>query len=307
MEHLPEFRAAYLVGTLGTVSAAAKVFGVHRSTIIRYVDSLELVLGERLFHRHRKGYTPTEIGEEFLRSAAILEHKYNEIFGRIQNEAFKGSGEVSVCALGPLSPLVLRATESFRERFPDCDVRYTATEEFPGLEYAEANIVVWGGEKPSADDYVVIPITEFTNSLYASEAYADKFGLPKQESELLNHRFVRVVEAARSAPTDWLMEYLDDLDGPDVNVVFSSNCRTSVFRSIIDGLGIGILPDQIAQSTPSVIRILPSLSVPSVPCWAVTHVDTHKAQKTKEFIRILKKMAKPTNGHDDASGSMILV
>ncbi|MEM0929341.1 MAG: LysR family transcriptional regulator [Pseudomonadota bacterium] len=307
MKHWAEFRAAYLVGTLGTVSAASAAFGVHRATIIRYVDSLELALGEKLFHRHRQGYTPTEIGEEFLKSALDIERSYNELLGRIQNQAFRVSGEVSVCASGPLSPLVLRAAEIFQERFPDCSVRYTATEEFPGLELAEANIVLWGGEKPTADDYVIIPIVDFTNHLYASTDYIQQFGMPNNEYELFEHKIVCATRSARSEPTDWLTSFLADIGGQEPNIVFSSNCRTTVFRSIIDGFGIGILPDHIAQSTPDMVKVLPSLDLPSVSCWAVTHVDIHRTQKTQEFIRALKSVGAQVDEHADESEPMILV
>ena len=61
-----EVRSAYMVAKLGTVSAAADALGVHRATILRHIDALEAELGSKLFQRHQRGYTPTDVGRELL-------------------------------------------------------------------------------------------------------------------------------------------------------------------------------------------------------------------------------------------------
>ncbi|MEO1636831.1 MAG: LysR family transcriptional regulator, partial [Cyanobacteria bacterium J06631_9] len=62
MDNWNEIRTAYQVARLGTISAAAETLGVHRSTVIRHIDALEAQLGEKVFLRHSRGYTPTEVG-----------------------------------------------------------------------------------------------------------------------------------------------------------------------------------------------------------------------------------------------------
>lgn len=290
MEYWLEFRAAYLVGSLGTVSAASEACGVHRATIIRYIDALERAVGSKLFHRHRKGYTPTEVGAEFMERATAIVGDYNHLLGTLQNYVFEVSGEISICSATPLSPLVLRTAKIFQESFPGCTVNYTATEQFPGLELAEANIVLWAGEQPTVDDYVVVPVMKFRNHLYASGDYLREFGNPQDESDLSKHHFVCVSPAARSGPSDWFRGYLESLEIPPPQIVFQSNCRSTVFRSIIDGSGIGVLPYHIAQSTPGMVKIMPALSVPSVQSWAVTHVDTHRTPKIQEFLKVMREV-----------------
>ena len=55
MDNWNEIRTAYQVARLGTVSAAAEALDVHRSTVIRHIDTLETVLGEKIILRHAKG------------------------------------------------------------------------------------------------------------------------------------------------------------------------------------------------------------------------------------------------------------
>jgi DNA-binding transcriptional LysR family regulator len=57
MDKWTEIKTAYHVARLGTVSAAADVFGVHRATVIRHIDTLEAELGARVFLRNKTGYT----------------------------------------------------------------------------------------------------------------------------------------------------------------------------------------------------------------------------------------------------------
>ena len=60
MKHFEEIRTIAKVATLGAVSAVAREFGVHRSTVQRHVDTLERVLAASLFIQHSGGYTPTQ-------------------------------------------------------------------------------------------------------------------------------------------------------------------------------------------------------------------------------------------------------
>ncbi len=69
MENWNEIRTAAQVARSGTISAAADVLGVHRATVNRHIDALESALGAKLFQRHARGFTPTELGRELLRVA----------------------------------------------------------------------------------------------------------------------------------------------------------------------------------------------------------------------------------------------
>jgi DNA-binding transcriptional LysR family regulator len=73
MKNCTEIRTAYQVARLGTISAAADDLGIHRATVIRHNDALESALGAKLFQRHSRGYTATEVGEDLLRVAQATE------------------------------------------------------------------------------------------------------------------------------------------------------------------------------------------------------------------------------------------
>ena len=82
MDKWAELRTAYQVAKLGTVSAAANALGFHRATVNRHIDVLEEEMGARIFIRHARGYTLTELGEDVLQVARKTEELIDDLAGR---------------------------------------------------------------------------------------------------------------------------------------------------------------------------------------------------------------------------------
>jgi DNA-binding transcriptional LysR family regulator len=84
MDKWTELRTAYWVAKLGTVSAAAQALGSHRATVNRHIDVLEAEIDAKIFIRHARGYTLTEIGRDVLRVAQKTEELIDDLAGRVQ-------------------------------------------------------------------------------------------------------------------------------------------------------------------------------------------------------------------------------
>ncbi|MEH6592402.1 MAG: LysR family transcriptional regulator, partial [Halioglobus sp.] len=82
-EDWSDIHFAFHVARLGTLSAAAQVLDVHHSTVLRRVDSLETRLKTRLFHRHARGYTPTDAGKLLLKVAAKTQDEFDRMIGQL--------------------------------------------------------------------------------------------------------------------------------------------------------------------------------------------------------------------------------
>ena len=72
MQNWDEVRTAFHVARLGTVSGAADVLGVHHATVIRHIDALEQRLGVKLFQRHARGYTATQLEISLTPALSVL-------------------------------------------------------------------------------------------------------------------------------------------------------------------------------------------------------------------------------------------
>ncbi|MEM0930056.1 MAG: LysR family transcriptional regulator [Pseudomonadota bacterium] len=307
MEQLAALRAAYLVASHGSVSAAAETLGVHRSTVMRKIDELENTLGRKLFHRHPKGYTPTEVGRALLQSAEELEHKYNEVIAQLKTHGTELSGEISLSLPGPIAPIAIRASDEFREKHPDCQIKLKITEELPGLEFGEVDIAIWPQHRPQVDSYVVLPLFEAVSGLYASQRYIDQYGMPETLDDLRDHKVVTASTSVQSAPSTWLRKLLSEADFPESNIALVSNCRATMFRATIDGVGIGILPAFIAEPDPTAVRVLPDIPCPAGPTFfTVTHVDVHRTKKIQEFLICLKATVEGMMNGAEGAERMVL-
>lgn len=284
MDKWAELRTAYHVARLGTVSAAADLLGFHRATVNRHIDALEAELGGRLFIRHARGYTPTELGEEVLRVAQKTEDLISDLAGRVKGANAQIEGEIKLTLLAPFAGLVMEAVGNFSAQNPSCVVHIDVSEDLARLEYGEAHIALRAGAKPDHPDYVVSSFGRVNFNLFAHESYVARHGLPKAASDLEGHRFiVPDIPDARVPFASWIKAHIR----PDM-VALSSRDVKVIFAAITEGIGMGFMGEHEVGARDDFHRVLPHNKAWSVPLWLVTHVDLHRTQKVQAMIRCIK-------------------
>lgn len=284
MDHWNEIRTAYHVVRLGTVSAAAEALGVHRATIIRHIDALEATLGTKIFQRHARGYTPTEVGQDLLRVAQATDEQFSQLVGRTKGRATELSGELVVTSLEYSASVLLPALNDFQRQYPNVMVRYITSDKVLKLQYGEAHIAIRTGEKPNDLDNVVQPFTQIEVGLYASADYAERYGIPKNTDDFSRHSFVGPNNPDIAAPFFvWLRENI-----PEDRIVLRTNSQRVIDQAILSGTGIGFMRLEDAQKH-GLIEVLPPRKEWRNISWLVTHVDLHRTAKVQAFLRVLKQ------------------
>jgi len=287
MDSWDEIRTAYHVARVGTVSGAAEVLGVHHATVIRHIDALEEKLGVKLFQRHARGYTPTEAGEDLLRVAQATDDQFSQLTGRIRGRGNDVSGELVVTSLGGLSHLLVPVLADFQIEYPEIVVRFLTGDRLFRLEYGEAHVAIRAGSPPEQPDNVVQPFYRQRITLYASEDYAARHGLPRTEADYPRHRFVSADDPKSRAPfARWLRETV-----PAACIAFRSGDVHAQWRAIREGAGIGFMSRLQAAETGGLIEITPPREEWSAPLWLVTHMDLHRTIKVQAFLSFLKTRA----------------
>jgi len=284
MDHWNEIRTAYHVVRLGTVSAAADALGVHRATVIRHIDTLEGKLGEKLFQRHARGYTPTEVGQDLLRVAQATDEQFSQLVGRTKGRATNLSGELVVTSLEILAENLLPALNAFQIKYPNVFIRYLTSDRVFKMEYGEAHIAIPAGPKPQDPDNIVQAFTQFETGLYASANYAKRNGIPKTLAEYPNHNFVGSDNPNSGAPFfAWMRENI-----PKDRVFLCTNSQRILDQAIISGTGIGFMREEDAQQY-KLVEVLAPRDEWRNTSWLVTHVDLHRTAKVQAFLAILKQ------------------
>ncbi|TCL08043.1 LysR family transcriptional regulator [Shimia isoporae] len=288
MDNWDEIRTAYQVARLGTVSGAADVLGVHHATVIRHIDSLESKLGLKLFQRHARGYTATEAGQDLMRVAQATDDQFGQLEGRMKGRGEDVSGELVVTSLGGFAPLLAPVLADFQAAHPDLLVRFLTGDRVFRLEYGEAHVAVRAGQGEEQPDNVVQELARLPSALYASDAYIARWGMPKGEADLLNHRFVgHDNEDSRAPFYQWLKDAL-----PRANVTFRSTSDRGISAAVRSGAGLGFLAQWAAKDDPCLHQVLPPRPEWEVPIRLVTHVDLHRTTKVQTFLTFLKEQAK---------------
>lgn len=287
MDSWDEVRTAFQVARLGTVSGAADVLGVHHATVIRHIDALEGKLGVKLFQRHARGYTATEAGNDLLLVAQTTDDQFAQLAGRLKGRGASVTGELVVTSLATFSPMLAPVLADFRAEHPELVVRYLTGDRLFRLEYGEAHVAIRAGTAPDQPDNVVQPFVSQSLSLYASDMYVARHGLPSSEADFINHTFVGHDAETRAPFNVWLREHV-----PMENIVYRTADNRSMEDGVVAGAGIGFLPVQVAKRYSTLTQIMPPRPEWSAPLWLVTHVDLHRTAKVQSFLSFLKEAAK---------------
>jgi len=283
MEHWTELRTALILARHGTVSAAADALGVHRATVNRHVETLEVVFGAPLFQRHARGYTLTDTGRDMLDVAGRADEMFADLAGRSRGQAGRLSGSLVVTALAGVAPIVMPAVRDFHFAHPEIKLEFRAGAELARLEHGEAHVAIRAGPKPQEPDYVVTLFRRLRFGLYASSGYIARAGQPDPK-RLEEHRFVGSVGAPSPLPFAGWME----ANVPPSALALRSTDQAVLHAGVCAGLGLGFLAEHDAADSTDLVSVIPPGDAWTVDLWAVTHVDLHRTSKVQAFLAVLK-------------------
>lgn len=286
MRKWTEFRTAYEVAKLGSVSAASRVLGVHRATVNRHIDALESELGAPVFLRNRKGYMLTELGEDLLNVAQKTEGLLEDLAGRAQARGGSITGDIKITSIPNFMNLLMKPIASFRAANPQCKVTIISSEDLQRLEYGDAHIALRAGAKPAHPDYVVQSFGPVGLNLYAQHGYLSRNGGLEGLADLSRHQFVLPSQIDTRLPIwAWLSENVTDL-----KVAIETTEAIAAREAVFAGLGLGILTEFDVTGREDLTPVLPANPNWDVPLWLVSHVDLHRTEKVQEMLSHIKAL-----------------
>lgn len=288
IDNWDEFRTAFQVARLRTVSGAADVLGVHHATVIRHIDSLEGKLGAKLFQRHARGYTPTEAGEDLLQVAATTQDQLTQLAGRIHGRGASVSGELIITCLPQMSPLMAKTLTKYQADHPEVRAELIVDTRPLKLEYGEAHVALRAGAPGDDLDNIVSELGPLPMGLFAHKDYVFRHGPLEGIEDIPNHRFARVSNLIKGVPfMDWLGKHV-----PVESVYYKCSDTNTVQDAVRAGAAIGFLPAYMGNEDPNMKEMMPPDPAWFVKFFCVTHVDLHRTAKVHSFVTFLKEEAK---------------
>ncbi len=280
MDKWTELRTAYKLAKYQTLSATAAHLGVHRSTVMRHIDALEQSLKVKLFQRSDKGYMATEAGLDIMRLGEVTENHFSQLSVQIQGKVQRLAGTLRITSVNEVAGLIMPVIQQYQTRYPQMLIEYIGDLRNFKLEYGEADIAIRGGAKPTTPDNIVFEVAKLNLVLCADERYIAQFGCPTPET-LDQHRFIALRERPEQLVwNEWIYENIQTQ-----NIVFRCSSHQVLTRSIELGCGIGVLPEQLVENSPSLRKV--SQHRWPISIWALVHRDMYQLAKIKAFIEIL--------------------
>lgn len=282
MDKWNEIRTTYKLAKLKTLSATAQDMGVHRSTVMRHIDTLEETLGVTLFQRNDKGYIATEAGLEIMRLGEVTESHFAQLPSKLKQKEQTLEGIISITSVSEMANMMMPSIIEYQTKHPKMRVDFIDDIRNYNLEYGEADIAIRSGLKPTTPDNVVLPLTQVELTFAAHIDYVNQYGMPDLNN-LSEHRFVALKDRPAHLPwNEWIYQHL-----ADENIVFRCANHQVLAQAIVNGGGIGIFPKRNIELISGLIEI-PSPQVWVIPLWILVHRDMFHTPKVSAFIDILK-------------------
>ncbi|MGV1908440.1 LysR family transcriptional regulator [Agrobacterium cavarae] len=278
-----DVRLFLAVARTGQILAASRRLGLNHATLSRRLTLLETALETRLFVRRTNGCELTEEGARFLISAermeaemlsaqAVLGQGLSAISGTVRIGAPDGFG---VSFLAPRLGALTAA-------HPELRIELVPVPRSFSLSHREADIAITI-ERPEQGRLVFSKLTDYSLGLYASKTYLAQNPAPQSVEDLRQHRRIGYVEDLIFSPSlNFTAEIMRDWDA--TFAVSSAIGQTEAVRS---GAGICILHDYIARNDPSLVRLLPEISIRR-SYWTAYHENARQLARVRTVVQFLQ-------------------
>lgn len=165
---------------------------------------------------------------------------------------------------------------------PRLEIDVVAANDIRDIQRREADIAI-RHVRPTQPDLIAKLVGEASAHFYAAPSYLEQTGRPKNDEDLAKLDFIGF------GYIDRLINHLN----PAGILVTAQNFRMGSKSGIVSwemvrqGLGVGIMSEDVAEMTSGVERILPDREPLKFPIWLATHSELHTARRIRLVFDLL--------------------
>lgn len=289
---LEDVRAFCAVFELGSISAAARLFGTTKGGLSRRVSRLEQRLGAKLLARTPRAVSPTEEGAAFYTKANEALTLLDEAADGARQSQSLPQGHLRVTAPPDFGvDLLPRLIVAFQEQHPQITVELLVSDALLDLASLRIDLALRAAVNDLPDsNYRASTLVEFPISLYAAPDYLAKRKAPGRPAELVGHAFVATHQLV-SARVLRLIHRRGRSETVTLSPTIRSGDFASTRRLVEAGGGIGALPDIAAVpavQSGQLVRVLQDWIVARAKLHAISLAGREAPARVRvfrEFIR----------------------
>ncbi len=271
----------------GTLAGAAAKLNLNPTTVGRRLAGLESALQTTLFERTTSGYVPTEAANRLVPRAETMEREAMALQRSIAGEDARMSGTVRLTATEMLATrFVAPHLKILRERHPRIELEFICTTRTLSLARGEADILLRLA-RPTEDHLMIRRLCLVELGLYASRGYLEPFDTkPDPDAGLHDHDAILFADTrAFGRENRWFEPRLDG-----ARVALRSNSGSAAYSACVGGLGIALLPCQVAERDRTLVRIGEQTGPEPREVWQAVHRDTRNNARIRAVLAFLEEV-----------------
>ncbi len=267
----------------GSLSGAARVLGQTQPTVGRQISALEEHLGVVLFERIGRSLELTGSGRDLVAHVRVMAEAANRFSLTAAGQSHAIDGVVRITASDVMAAYTLQpALTHLRERAPILEIDLVATNDLSDIQRREADIAI-RHVRPEQPELIARLVAEGRAGFYASRSYIAKNGRPNSFKDMKKHDFVSFGDVGR------MLEYLAQmgLELTEDHFRIGSANGVAAWHMVRNGLGIGLMAEDVADASPEIERLVPNTPPIVFPVWLTTHRELHTSRRIRLVYDLL--------------------
>lgn len=273
----------------GSFTLAAERLGMPKANVSRKVSRLEEKLGVILLERSTRSQHLTEAGKRYVQHCKRIHEEIDLAQACVSEMLHRPKGQLTVgCSVSIGQQLLKPVLADFMRQYPEINLQLSLMNRRVDLIEEGFDLLIRVGE---LDDSRLIGkrLGQVSRRLFASPDYVHRRGMPQNISELQDGDLLHMSQM-----------------GSHQKIVLTSSGRTErltskprllvddfpiLIQSVIDGLGIAVLPEYMcreALTKGEMIPVLPQWGMDDVDIYALYPQHRAKIPKVSVFLEFIQ-------------------
>jgi DNA-binding transcriptional LysR family regulator len=278
-------RAFLVTAEEGSLSAAARALGMTQPTLGRQVSALEKELGVALFERVGLGLILTPSGLDLVEHVRAMRDAASRVSLTASGQSQSIEGNVCISCSEYYAVYKLPAiVKKLRKLEPKITIEIIATSTTSDLRRREADIAI-RNFRPTQPELIAKKIKDVYARLYATPEYLNEIGELKKPEDLSRADFISFDEI------DGLITGLNamGLTLTKKNFPLQTEHFITHWELAKQGLGIGIMPEELGEKETAIVQALPTLAPIEFPIWLTAHRELNTSRRIRMVFDLLAK------------------
>ncbi|MCZ6852917.1 MAG: LysR family transcriptional regulator [Gammaproteobacteria bacterium] len=276
-------RAFLVTAEEGSLSAAARALEMTQPTLGRQVTALEQELGVALFERDGRGKVLTPSGLELVEHVRSMGDAASRLSLTATGKSDSIAGSICITATEVMAVFLLPPIiHRLRQLEPGIDIELIASNTVSDLRRREADIAL-RGFRPTQPDLIAKKVGDVAAHLYGAKSYLESLGYPMSSAVLSEASFIAF------GPTRTTISLLNGLglNLTPANFAVTTESRIVQWELVKQGVGIGLMPEDVGDREHLVKRALPSLEPLIGEMWLVAHRELNTSRRVRMVFDFL--------------------